>query len=362
MLWGSLFLLALTWRSAWMPWILGGLAALMHLTRADGLLWLLVAMTVFLLDWDERGRHKGRAVLSVLGGYLLVMLPWFTRNWHVFGAPLAPGGYRALLLTDYNQTFAFPASQITLASFLSKGWMALLRARLWALGRNAATAFAVQGGVLGLPFIIWGGWLFRRDVRVRAAALGWLLTFLAMTLAFPFAGARGGFFHSGAALQPFFWALLPPGLDAAVTAIRRRGWLDARARVILPALLAVVMALMTIFLVWTGVVSAPWNPAAPRYAQVEAWLDAYRPDDSPVIVANPPGYWLASGREALALPDGGADAAMRVANAFGAAYLVLEPDSYPAALAPLYQHPQDYAGWHYLTSVKDVRIYALSNP
>jgi hypothetical protein len=129
----------------------------------------------------------------------------------VFGTPLAPGGSRALWLTNYDELYAYPVDQLKFSRWWRSGIKVILQDRFWALAQNLQTALAVQGSIVLLPLIVWGAWHHRRDFRVQMGLLAWLLTFVIMTVVFPFAGARGGFFHSGAALQPLFWALAPAG-------------------------------------------------------------------------------------------------------------------------------------------------------
>ena len=75
-----------------------------------------------------------------------------------------------------------------------------------------------------LPLVLAGLWHYRRDLRVQIGGLGWLITLTVMTILFPFVGWRGGFFHSGAALQSLFWSAAPMGLELFVGwGVRERG-------------------------------------------------------------------------------------------------------------------------------------------
>ncbi len=200
---------------------LGVISGLMHLSRADGLLWLLMAITAILFRPAKATTasisiYTGFAILLGLIGYTVIMAPWFVRNISVFGTPLAPGGAKMLWLTSYDQLFAFPSSQLTAAAWWRSGFAAILKVRLWSLGLNLANTLAVQGEVFLLPLIGVGFWHMRKDRRIQLAGLAWLLTLGAMTIIFPFAGARGGFFHSGAALQTVWWVLAPLGLERVV--------------------------------------------------------------------------------------------------------------------------------------------------
>jgi hypothetical protein len=109
----------------------------------------------------------------------------------VFGTPLAPGGSRVLWLTRYDQLFAYPASQLTFASWWHSGLTEILKVRLWALGLNLESALAVQGSIFLLPLILIGLWQLRKENRTLLVVLAWGVTLTAMILVFPFARARG---------------------------------------------------------------------------------------------------------------------------------------------------------------------------
>ena len=230
----------------------------MHLSRADGLLWLLLALIAVLLF-----RKPGQSPLSflyslgsVLLGYLLIMGPWFVRNISVFGTPLAPGGAKMLWLTSYDQLFAYPASQLTLASWWHSGLVAILKARVWSLGLNLANTLTVQAEVFLLPLIGLGLWHLRKDRRVQLAGPGLAVDARAMTVVFPFAGARGGFFHSGAALQTVWWALAPLGLERVIQwGRRKRGWNAVQAGTIFRMALIGLAVLLTAVIVWSRVLA-----------------------------------------------------------------------------------------------------------
>lgn len=339
--------------------LLGLIAGFMHLTRADGLLWLGIgglAILFFMPDAPRRGRAGG--LFLCLAGYLAVMLPWFVRNLATFGVPLAPGGDRMLWLTAYDQVFAYPAHQLTFRSWIESGWEAIAEARLWALGLNLATALAVQGEIFPGPLVLVGAWTLHRDPRVRLALLAWGLTLLTMTLAFPFAGARGGFFHSGAAIQPVWWALTPLGLERTIAWARRwRKWKqDGRAERVFAALLLGLVVFLSAAVTWPRVAAGAWERERLLYQQVGARLAA---GETVVMVANPPGYYLASGSPAIVLPNGDLALALAVAERYGAGYLVLEPQAMPAGLRPVYENPQAQEGLVYLGEVDDAHLFAI---
>ncbi|MCX6035628.1 MAG: hypothetical protein NTV38_11735 [Chloroflexi bacterium] len=336
MLLGGIFFLILNRKSSALnPLLLGLLSGLMHLTRTDGLLWLLIAFlaVLFILPKPPQGRFLFifSYLLLTMSGYLLVMLPWFVRNYAAFGTPLAPGGSKMLWLTSYDQLFSYPASQITFSAWWQSGLRDILRVRAWSLGLNLSNMLSVQGEVFLLPLIGLGLWHLRKDQRVKLAVLVWLVTLAAMTVVFPFAGARGGYFHSGASMQTVWWALAPVGLDRFIAwGSRKRSWNTAQAGTIFRSGMVVLAALLTAVIVY-GI----------------------------VMVANPPGFYLASGNPAIAVPDGDVNTLLRVARRYGAKYVILEAGATPDGLLPVYDHPEEQAGLRYLGDVGGAHIYGI---
>jgi hypothetical protein len=361
------------------PFLLGLLAGLMHLSRADGLLWLILALLAVLLHFNSAPSSSRSllaffsslfpssrslfsalcSLLSALLGYFLVMAPWFARNHAVFGAFLAPGGSKMLWLTHYDQIFSYPSSGLTFGAWWSSGLGEILRARLWALGLNAANTLTVQGGIFLLPLIVIGVWQMRRNRTVQLALLAWGMTLGVMTLVFPFAGARGGYFHSGAALQPVWWALAPLGLERVLEWGRaRRGWDMSQAR---PFFTAALVALAVFLTAISLALRLPgWGEENYAYNQIGKTLAAQgMPDDAVVIVANPPGFYLASGNPAIVIPACDPQTLLVLARRYRAGYLVLEQGSVPDALTPVYEDPQHFAGLTYLGEVEGARLYVI---
>lgn len=273
-----------------------------------------------------------------------------------------------LWLTSYDQLFAYPASQLTPVFWFHSGITAILNARLWALGLNLANALAVQGEVFLLPLIGLGLWYFRKERRIQLAALAWLLTLAVMTVVFPFAGARGGFFHSGAALQTVWWVLAPLGLERLIEWGRqKRGWKAAQAGSIFRMALVGLAILLTAVIVWTRVAGGnggpPWGQENAVYSQVDKYLASQGASGSDVVmVANPPGFYLASGNPAIAVPDGDINTLLTVARKYKATYLVLEDGSVPAGLLPIYANPHEQTNLVYLNEIEQARIFIIPHP
>jgi hypothetical protein len=343
---------------------LGLLAGLFHLIRADGLMWLAIALFCVIFAPASRSGGRWKAVATCLAGYLLIMGPWMARNLLVFGAPLAPGGSRALWITRYDELFLYPASLLTPQHWWASGLRSILEARLWAAGLNLQNALAVQASIFLLPLILVGLWRLRGQLRVQAACLAWLLTFLAMTVIFPFQGARGGFFHSGAALQLLFWAAAPLGLDVILEWVsQRRGWEIGRARRLFQFGLVWLAFLITALVSFNRVIgdgspSSGWDASYNRYRQAEVALVAKgATPDAIVMVNNAPGYFVAAGRPAISIPYVGLPVLLEVARRYQASYLLMELDQVPGE--QLYNQPGDRPGLRYLGEAAGVHIYAI---
>ncbi|MBZ0276385.1 MAG: hypothetical protein K8I60_09580, partial [Anaerolineae bacterium] len=230
--------------------LIGLRVGLAHLTRADGVLLLIVGYVVAL--WPVRGERYTTILRRALPGlvvmtlvYLLVMLPWFAHNVAVGGTPLPVGGTQAIWFREYNDLFNYPPDASP-GTFFADGIAPLFTTRWEAFTNNLATFIAVEGLVVMAPLMLVGLWVRRRDGFLRGFWLYALGVHLAMTLVFPFPGYRGGLLHSAAALIPWWAALGVVGLDDTVEWIarRRRQWRAGTAKVIFSAaLLAVALFL-----------------------------------------------------------------------------------------------------------------------
>jgi hypothetical protein len=342
---------------------LGLLAGIFTLARSDGLLWL--ALTFLLLIMQGRDRKRGfryllqEGALSV-SGFLLVMGPWYVRNIGIYGAPMSPGNSRALWLTNYDETFAYPATKLSIETWLASGWGQILRARLWALGNNIQTLIAAQGALILFPFIVAGMWLYRRDRRVQVGFIAWMALLVILTLLFPFAGARGSFFHAGAALQPLFWSLAPMGLDAAVDWARRHGRFTQQAHLVFRIAMLQIVLMLSAWVVWVRVIQPGWEEGELKYPRIEAFLlQQGIKEGEPVIVLSAPGYTMMTGRPALAQPAGGPQAVLAVANRYGAHYFAFEASAKMEPVRSLYDNPQRFPEFQYLGEVDETRIFRI---
>ena len=364
---GATYFFAMSWRRNLSYAFLGLIAGLLALARSDGILWLgltLVLIAVRASGASTLGSGSNRVRPAIvqcflaLAGFILIMGPWYWRNYSVFGALLAPGGGHLLWLKNYDETFAYPASQITLASWLSQGWQAIIASRLVALRWNLLNAFAAQGGIFLAPFILLALWHFRKDDRVQISALGWLALLLVMTAVFPFAGYRGGFFHSGAALQAVWWVLAPLGLDLTVGAARRRGLFTPAAFRVFQSSLVGLAVLMTGVIIAIRVLPG-WGGEEQDYLRVEAFLKQSGIQRADVVmVRNPPGYYLMTGQPAVVVPYSDADMMWAAATRYHARYVILEQAGVTGPIQKVYD---DLSSPHfaYLGELDGTRVFRV---
>jgi hypothetical protein len=330
----AFWLMAMTGETRrWILWLgIGTLIGLGHLARADGVLLWMPAIFVLVRSRGQRAQHAGLA----LAGYGLVMVPWLWRNLNVFGTILPPGTSRTLWLLNYDELFLYPADLLTPARWWASGIAAITSARLGAIGTNLQTVLAVNGAILLWPLAILGGWARRRDLGVQAAALYFASLFGAMSLVFPFAGARGGFFHSSTAVMPMLWSLTAIGVEVAAAAAPRWRWNADRSRTLFTVVALALAAGLSAWALWGKARSSARNLVTYRMAASTIQNTGPTRPSTVVAAVDPPGFFAASGVPAVALPDGDTEALRLVVERYGVQWVVIEAD-HPQLLSGLYQ-------------------------
>ncbi len=328
------------WKLETGRWLLVGLlVGLAHLTRADGILLLPVVILALLARPPSRTTivhcslfivHCSLAIL----GYLLIMGPWFLRNMSVVGVPLSPAGTKTLWLRTYDDLFCY-GCDLSLRSYLAWGWPEILRSKLWAAGVNLQRFWAEDCLVFLLPFVLIGLYRLRRRPPFTLSLIYLSLIYLVHSLAFTFPGPRGGFFHASAPALPFLFAAAIVGLDAAVGWVARwRRWNRRQAQAVF-ATAAVVGAVALSGYAAAGKLPA-WRDADAAYREAGAWLDAHDvPDDTVIMVGNPPGFWYHTHRPSVVVPNGDMGVLLDVAQRYEVGYILLDRNV-PLPLALLY--------------------------
>ncbi|MBZ0302963.1 MAG: hypothetical protein K8J31_24670 [Anaerolineae bacterium] len=309
-------------------WLLAGvMAGLCHLTRADGVLLLIVAWAVILWPFyrvtaqrqaDLSGLQRGVALAVVTVGYALVMLPWFVRNIQAVGSPLPVGGTQSIWFMEYNDLFNYPAAASP-QSLLAEGPGLFLRSRWEAFASNLGTLVAVEGMIVLAPLMLVALWRRRADAFLRGFWLYALGLHLAMTLVFPFPGMRGGLFHSSAALLPWWMALGVTGLDDVVdwVARRRRHWNRGMAKIVFSGALAAFALLLSLSV---GLPRRATGETPPLYTSLANRL----PADARVMINDPAQLYYYTGLGGVVLPNAEPRVIPEIARRYDVDYLVLE--------------------------------------
>jgi hypothetical protein len=339
---------------------MGAIAGLMHLTRADGLIWVIVCLYCAFRAPDKRVR----AFLSVITGYLVIMVPWFARNWLTIGTIMPSGLSSAFWFREYNDLFLYSSAGLNYQTWISEGIVPILRRYQESGLANLKTALFVQGQIILAPFILLGAWRHRRSMSVQSALFSWLLIFVIMSFVFPFAGIRGGYFHSSAAYQTIIWCLAASGffIDWGVD---KRNWTRTKAGNVFGALLVSMVALAAIYIYVGRVIgndiSRPaWNESFYAANEISAYLNGYGLESSDlVMINNPPGFYAATGMSSIVIPSGPIDDLILAGNTYGAKYLVLE-QNHPGELDELYNNPDLDNRLEYLGTHRDAVIFKFT--
>jgi hypothetical protein len=196
----------------------------------------------------------------------------------------------------------------------------------------------------------------------------WIATLGVMSLVYPFAGARGGFFHSGSAVQTVLWAAAPVGFVHIIEwAARVRKWDVPRALRLFVPPVSLIVVLLTGVSTYRLVIGADfakpvWNSSQQAYRRVEEAVCKLDPSQKvAVLVNNPAGYALVSPRPAYAIPNGDVNTLLAVARRYQVPYVLID-QNIPQGLAPVHEHPQANSGLIYVGAVDQTMIFQVAAP
>jgi 4-amino-4-deoxy-L-arabinose transferase-like glycosyltransferase len=345
----------------------GAFAALGHLTRADGLLLVIVGICLALWPWEVVSAvQRFRRIVILVTAYLLIMSPWYVRNLHAIGSPLPIGGAQAAWFRSYDELFSYPPIASPDRLF-ADGLEVFINSRWDALIQNLQTFFFVEGWVVLMPFALVGLWHYRRDRRLRPFWVYAAGLHAAMTLAFPFPGYRGGLFHSAAALVPWWAALIIVGVHQATAwaAQRRSRWNVRTAQ----SVFSVGILVLAIAL---SLVAASWAQVRPSSEQLlYAELSERLPVGSRVMANDPAAVYYHTGLGGVVLPNEPPEVILEIARTYTVGYLLIQFETLedgtrvaaiPAPLDPLLNTTPAFLRPMTL-SYPNARLYAIDfNP
>ncbi|MGZ6347699.1 MAG: hypothetical protein ACXWNC_09070, partial [Anaerolineales bacterium] len=140
---------------------------------------------------------------------------------------------------------------------------------------------------------------------------------------------------------------------------RVRSWDPLRSGKVFRACLVTAAAMITGAIVLVRVIGV-WGLENDAYNHTYSMMVSKgMTAQSIVVVANPPGFYLASGSSAIAVPDGDVNTLLAVASRYDAKYVILESGSLPAGLIPVYENPQSWAGLKYLGDEEAARVFLV---
>ena len=136
--------------------------------------------------------------------------------------------------------------------------------------------------------------------------------------------------------------LAPLGLESAVGAARKRGWFTPQAFSVFRVALVGVAILMTGIIFYLRVFQRGWGEDEQIYPKVEAMLqqNGIEPTDV-VMVRNPPGYYLMTGRSAIVIPYGDENSLLDVAKLFHARFVAIEAAGASGPIETIYNSKGD---------------------
>ncbi len=314
---------------------LGVVTGLLHLTRVDGIIFLILGIGIILYIYFmnlKKDRQKiDRDILIFIGSYCLIMGFWFASNLQFYGSIFSPASSKVMWIASYDDTFIYPASELTLNYWLENGISLRPAQILAALKLNLGTITGVHMMIIGLPlFIIGIKRNFKNDI-MRIGIIIYVLIFILMTLVFPLSGARGGFLHSGSAVQILIWIMMADGLQGFLEwGIRKRNWQMKRSQKMFGSALIGIFILFTMLVYKNDVLGdsrekMKWSKDYSTYERIEAIISQTSEDKTEVIMINNPlGYYYSTGRWGLVVPNAGSDQFLKVINQFNVKFVVLD--------------------------------------
>lgn len=331
----------------WCFAVLGIISGLMHLCRADGILWFLGGFVILLSLMKNHRNMVIKSGLFFIIGYLVIMSGWYIRNLVVIGTPFPSGSSQAVWFTSYNDLFMSPASGLTFSHLKDVGIKKIIETRATVGFMNLKTLFGVVANVVLLPFMIIGIWKTRKTKLTRFVLLMTTLLFCMMTFVFPYAGFRGGFFHSMSAFQIYFWAIVIPGLDATVSwSVAKLKWVESKSKILFGVAITLGIGAMSCVAYMQKIgMDGRWDAQFAQFVAVDQKLASLASgNDYSVMVNDSPGYYAATGREAVQLSSGSAQAIHNLMDKFEIDYLVVDVDC-PESIKTLVETPGDQMGF-----------------
>jgi 4-amino-4-deoxy-L-arabinose transferase-like glycosyltransferase len=331
----------------------GAMSALAHLTRADGVLLLIVLFLVIL--WPKPSqRWRFQALTLAIAAYLIVMMPFFIRNIGVMGSILPVGGFQTVWMRSYDDIAKYPPDT-TLSDFMAwsigniaaSRWQALTGNTELGIGGTLAQFIGQEGMLIFMPLMLYGFWQRKNNPLLAGFALYALGLHLAMTFVFAFPGQRGGLFHSSAALFPFWSAFAILGLDDAIAWVaKKRRWRVKQAQTVF----GVAAVIWTIGFSCFAFLSK--LPEVNNSGAFFTTIAAHLPRNAVVVINDPSAMYYYTGISGVVVPNNPPDVMLALSRQYGVNTLILDRNT----TAPLQDIYEGKAQSPYFTHIKSLHI------
>ncbi|MAT44450.1 MAG: hypothetical protein CL609_19115 [Anaerolineaceae bacterium] len=318
--------------------VIGILSGLMAVTRVDGILYFGFSLLLVVFLQIKHFRGGKSFFLKILGygtvcsiGFFLMMIPDCLINYLNFGSVSSPVGLKAIWINIYDDTFIYPANQLTFTYWLSAGWTEKMQNISNAFLLNLGTFSAVQLNVFGIPLYFLGVWRYKKEIWMKFFLFVSLSLFLFMTILFPLAGSRGGYLHAAASLQVVNWILISVGFyEFLLWGIKKRNWQLLRSKIMFGSAIILFSLVITSAIYYQDVIgsetnSFEWNQDYDRYSQIGKIISDQTVEKTAVVmINNPVGFHYQTGQWAITLPNSEWDQFLEALYKFNVHFLVLD--------------------------------------
>ena len=110
----------------------------------------------------------------------------------------------------------------------------------------------------------------------------------------------------------------------------------------IPVVMLTTIGLFAVRVIGLNNSQSIWSSSQVVYQAVDQWLDHFGDEGQRIAINNPPGFFVASGRESIVIPDGGPEVLRQVIDRYRVDWLVLDRNN--SGLAELYENP-DLLNW-----------------
>jgi hypothetical protein len=147
--------------------------------------------------------------------------------------------------------------------------------------------------------------------------------------------------------------------------VRKRDWTHSKAELVFGGLLIVMVAVPAVFVfnnrvLGENLADPVWNQSYHQARQISNCLDSLKiPESELIMINNPPGFFVASGRSSIVIPSNTVDDVLAAGQKYGASVLVLE-SNHPRALNAIYQNPEYEERLEFVDTCDGALIFQLA--